>query len=180
MLPSYAENQQLGNGRPLDARSFVESRRVPGQPSVLLATTDSEIRRCLIELLQPYPVSIISASCMEEIKSAVAHHDIMACFCGFWLVDGTYRDVVGHLKRQRAGIPVVIVCAPTCPQEYRDYLAALNIRALDFICYPYRRADLERILNSALTLRSRRQAPQPAAVPSSDRLVGSSGLRRAS
>ncbi|HXU19725.1 MAG TPA: hypothetical protein VN788_03985, partial [Verrucomicrobiae bacterium] len=64
---------------------------------------------------------------------------------------GTYRDVVRQLRRQPVEIPVIVVCAPGCSQEYRDYLAALNMRAFDYICYPYRKADLERILHSAIS-----------------------------
>ena len=48
-------------------------------------------------------------------------------------------------------IPVIVVCAPGCSQEYRDYLAALNMRAFDYICHPYRKADLERILHSVVS-----------------------------
>jgi DNA-binding NtrC family response regulator len=150
------------------------------QPSILLATIDSDIRRSMEELLQNYRITTLWASGMEEIKSALAKEDVAACFCGFWLVDGTYRDVVRHLKSERADVPVVIICAPACPQEYRDYLAALNIRAFDFICHPYRRIDLERILNSAMALRDR-----PAEMPASPANASadspdSYGLRRAS
>ena len=152
----------------------------PKSPSILLATTDSDIRSSMEELLKNYEINTLWASGMEEIKFALAKEDVAACFCGFWLVDGTYRDVVRHLKSERAEIPVVIICAPACPQEYRDYLAALNIRAFDFICHPYRRIDLERILNSAIALRNRPAempaSPANASVDSSD----SYGLRRAS
>ncbi len=125
-------------------------------PSILIATTDPDIRHTMAELLQSYAINTVWATGMEEIKSALANQNVAACFCGFWLVDGTYRDVVRHLKRQNAEMPVIIVCAPTCPHEYRDYLAALNIRAFDFMCHPYRRMDLERILNSAIAFRDRR------------------------
>jgi DNA-binding NtrC family response regulator len=66
---------------------------------------------------------------------------------------GTNRDVVRQLKRQPVEIPVIVVCAPGCSEEYRDYLAALNIRAFDYVCHPYRQADLERILHSAISVR---------------------------
>ena len=150
------------------------------QPSILIATTDPEIRSHMMELVQHYRITTLWASGMEEIKSAVAKSDVAACFCGFWLVDGTYRDVVRHLKRQDAEIPVVIVCAPACPQEYRDYLAALNIRAFDFICHPYRRTDLERILDSVVALRTKPTPMSPSMATFSGGHVDSSRLGRAS
>ena len=87
------------------------------------------------------------------MRLALAKESVIACFCGFWLIDGTYRDVVRHLKRQPIEIPAIVVCEPSCPQEYRDYLAALNLRAFDFLCHPYRRMDLERILEAAISKR---------------------------
>ncbi len=163
-----------------EAQSHMPVGQVPGRPSVLLATVDSQIRQTMGELLEGYTINTIWATGIEEVRSALGQQDIMACFCGFWLVDGTYRDVVRHLKRTCAEIPMVIVCAPECPQEYRDYLAALNIRAFDFICHPYRRIDLERILDSAIACRQGPLRPSIPATHSSHHSFDISGLRRAS
>lgn len=149
------------------------------QPTVLVATVDSAIRQSMQELLQMYPLKTIWAKAVVEVKTVLAGETVAACFCGFWLLDGTYRDVVRHLKRQPVEIPAIIVCAPACPNEYRDYLAALNIRAFDFICHPYRRTDLERILRAAITER-RPSAPfqSPVGIPVND-VKNRSGLRKA-
>lgn len=120
--------------------------------TVLLATVDPAIRASMSTLLDSYNVKAVSVTRLEELRFAVARERISACFCGFWLVDGTYRDVVRHLRHQPSEIPVVVVCAPGCSEEYRDYLAALNIRAFDYLCYPYRKADLERILHSTVSM----------------------------
>jgi DNA-binding NtrC family response regulator len=150
------------------------------QATVLVATNDSEIRDNIAGLLQLFPLKTVWAKGMEEVKSVLARESVTACLCGFWLVDGTYRDVVRHLKLQRAEVPAIIVCAPSCPHEYRDYLAALNIRAFDFICHPYRKTDVERILRSAIRAHEgseRLTLPSDApAIP----IPSVSGLRRAS
>jgi DNA-binding NtrC family response regulator len=114
--------------------------------TVLIATVDPDIRREMAELLENYPVKILWAKGVEEVRSMLSKGRIAACFCGFWLVDGTFRDVVRHLRSQPVEIPAVIVCAPECPHEYTDYLAALKIRAFDFICHPYRKSDVNKIL----------------------------------
>lgn len=121
------------------------------EPTILLATVDPDIRANMSALLESYNVKAVSVRGLEELRIALTKENVSACFCGFWLVDGTYRDVVRQLRRQPVEIPVIVVCAPGCSQEYRDYLAALNIRAFDYICYPYRKADLERILYSAVS-----------------------------
>ncbi len=163
MILRTSDNQQIRQ-RPSPQTSLNAAGTSSIVPSVLIATTDPDIRHTMGELLQNYAINTLWASGMEEIKSALANENVAACFCGFWLVDGTYRDVVRQLKRQFAGMPVIIVCAPTCPHEYRDYLAALNIRAFDFMCHPYRRMDLERILNSAIAFRDQQAQTSISAV----------------
>jgi DNA-binding NtrC family response regulator len=129
--------------------------------TVLVATNDLEIHGSMSELLAPFSVRTVWCRGMEEVKRILARQNVSVCFCGFWLLDGTYRDVVRYLRLQRAEIPAVIVCAPSCPHDYRDYLAALNISAFDFICHPYRKTDIERILNSAGNAPSRSLSPIP-------------------
>jgi DNA-binding NtrC family response regulator len=163
-----------------EAKSSSDMEMVPGRPNVLVATVDPQIRKSMGELLEGYAVNALWASGMEEVTSVLAREDVLACFCGFWLVDGTYRDVVRRLKHQRAEVPMIIVCAPSCPQEYRDYLAALNIRALDFICHPYRRIDMERILESASALRKERCRASASVTKVPDRRFEATELPRAS
>ncbi len=123
--------------------------RTPGRPTVLIATVDPEIREGLAELLETSCLNAIWVSSVKDVKSLVVGERIVACLCGFWLQDGTYREVIRHLRRERMNIPAIIVSAPSCPHEYRDYLAAMNLGALDFLCHPYQRSDFERMLESA-------------------------------
>ena len=52
-------------------------------------------------------------------------------------------------------IPAIIVSGPSTPHEYRTYLAAMNLGALDFLAYPYQQIDFERMLESAIAAHSR-------------------------
>jgi DNA-binding NtrC family response regulator len=117
---------------------------------VLIATIDTEIRQALADLLEIASINAIWVGSVEDVKTLVARERIAACLCGFWLQDGTYREVIRHLRRERIDIPAIIVSAPACPQEYRDYLAAMNLGALDFLSYPYQKPDFERMLESAI------------------------------
>jgi hypothetical protein len=109
--------------------STVQFQSSGEQPVVLVATTDPVISYSKGALLQMYPLRTLWAKGVGEVRVLLAKENVAACFCGFWLVDGTYRDVVRLLKHQPVEVPAVIVCEPSCPNEYRDYLAALNIRA---------------------------------------------------
>jgi DNA-binding NtrC family response regulator len=147
------------------------------QPVVLVATTDPVISDSMRALLQMYPLRTLWAKGVGEVRALLAKENVAACFCGFWLVDGTYRDVVRLLKRQPVEVPAIIVCEPACPNEYRDYLAALNIRAFDFICHPYRKTDLERILQATLSERARAARLRGSMVDTMNVLETRAGLR---
>jgi DNA-binding NtrC family response regulator len=147
------------------------------QPVVLLATTDPVISYSMGALLQMYPLRTIWAKGVGEVRALLAKENVAACFCGFWFGDGTYRDVVRLLKHQPVEVPAIIVCEPACPNEYRDYLAALNIRAFDFICHPYRKTDLERILQATLSERARAARLRGSLVDTVNVLETRAGLR---
>ncbi len=134
---------------------MASTHRTPGRPTVLIATIDPDIREALAELLETASLNAIWVSSVKDVKTLVAGERIIACLCGFWLQDGTYREVIRHLRRERMDIPAIIVSAPACPHEYRDYLAAMNLGALDFLCYPYQKSDFERMLESANGAHSR-------------------------
>jgi DNA-binding NtrC family response regulator len=165
-----AMNDRIAEVVHSEAREFYKP-----EASVLVATNDAEIHRDMSALLESFPVNTVWARGMEEVKNALSRGKVSLCLCGFWLLDGTYRDVVRFLRLRREEIPAVIVCAPSCPNDYRDYLAALNISAFDFICHPYRISDMEKILRSAAGVPLRPPSPVPPLVA-----PGAAGLRKAS
>jgi DNA-binding NtrC family response regulator len=124
-----------------------EGHKASGRPTIIIAAIDPDIRRGLTDLLEGYAVNKIWADGVKDVKNIISKQRIAACLCEFWLRDGTYREVIRHVRRERLEMPVIIVSSPACPQEFRDYLAAVNIGAIDFLSHPYRRADVERMLN---------------------------------
>jgi DNA-binding NtrC family response regulator len=148
-----------------DGESTTGIRGTPARPAVLIATIDPEIREGLSGLVEAACINAIWVSSVKDVKTLVAGERIVACLCGFWLQDGTYREVIRHLRRERIDIPAIIVSAPACPPEYRDYLAAMNLGALDFLCYPYKQSDFDRMLESAKEARTRSKRQQ---VPEKD------------
>lgn len=138
-------------------------QNTPSRPVVLIATIDPEIQDSLAQLLEHSAINAIWVGSVEDVKTVIARENIAACLCGFWLQDGTYREVIRHLRRERVEIPAIIVSSPTCPQEFRDYLAAMNLGALHFLCYPHQRSDFEKILAPAIAAHGR-TAPARTAV----------------
>ncbi len=161
----------------LHCESAEQFRSVPAQPTVLVASTDLVISDSMRNLLQMYPLRTLWARSVGDVRALLAKENVAACFCGFWLVDGTYRDVIRLLKSRPVEIPAIIVCEPACPNEYRDYLASLNIRAFDFICHPYRKTDLERILRATLSERALSARVRGRMVDTANGVERQSGLR---
>jgi len=161
----------------LHCESAEQFQPVPAHPTVLVATTDPVISDSMRELLQMYPLRTLWAKSVGEVRVLLAKEDVAACFCGFWLVEGTYRDVVRLLKNRPVEIPAIIVCEPACPNEYRDYLASLNIRAFDFICHPYRKTDLERILRATLSARALTARVRGSMIEAANGMERQSGVR---
>jgi hypothetical protein len=91
------------NGRSISVLRHEPSgtlQQISNLPTVVVATVDPAISNAMRELLQIYPLRTIWVRGMNEVRDVVAKQNVAACFCGFWLVDGTYRDIVRHLRRQ--------------------------------------------------------------------------------
>jgi CheY-like chemotaxis protein len=155
VLNETTENNFTPKGAHTNAR-FIESQ------TLLIATIDPDIRAALAELLYNAGIKGIWVRSVKEVKSLIAKQRISACLCGLWLQDGTYREIIRHLRREGMDIPVIIVSAPACPQEFRDYLAAMNLGALDVLSYPYEQSEFERMLEFAISSRAR-PVPQKVA-----------------
>ncbi|MHB8756100.1 MAG: hypothetical protein ACYC92_14265 [Candidatus Acidiferrales bacterium] len=132
--------------------SLVNFHEDPEVPTILVASVDPA---SLAELFEPYSLNAVWVKGLAAAKTWLATGKIAACLCSFSLEDGSYRELVKQAKHESSQIPVVIVSTPGSANEYREYLSAMNAGAFDFLCYPYRRLELERILRSAITTHAR-------------------------
>jgi DNA-binding NtrC family response regulator len=135
-----------GHNYNLEARGTVEPERAVEHSYILVATVDLEIRSALIPVFEELNLNPFWVPSLEAAKAALRTGRFAACLSGFWLQDGTYRQLVRHIRRDRLQIPLIIVSAPACPIEYRDYVAAANLGALGFLDHPYRCSDLQKLV----------------------------------
>lgn len=124
-------------------------------PMVLVAAVDWQVRTGLSSVLSFFAINTVSVSSITLATKVLATRDVSVCLCGFWLEDGTFKDLARHIRCSEARIPLVAVSAPACRNEYRDYLAAMHNGAFDFLCHPYLKTDLDRVLRQAITARAR-------------------------
>ena len=81
----------------------IDTRNSNTLPTVMVATADGGIRGSLNELLRSFCVQTRWVSGVEEASEVLARQHVSACLCGFWLADGTYRELV---KRRLPGFKV--------------------------------------------------------------------------
>lgn len=136
---------------------------IPDAPTVLVAALDWQVRTGLSAALTTFAINTEWVSSVAEATRVLDAKDVSACLCGYWLEDGTFKDLARHIRRSTVKIPMIAVSAPACRNEYRDYLAAMNIGAFEFLCHPYQKNDLDRVLRQAVTAHARQnwQRRQP-------------------
>ena len=130
-------------------------REIPDAPTVLVAAIDWQVRIGLSTVLPCFTINTVWVASVAEATRVLESKDISTCLCGFWLEDGTFKDLARHMRRLETKVPVIAVSAPACRNEYRDYLAAMNIGAFDFLCHPYQKSDVNRVLRQAITAHTR-------------------------
>jgi DNA-binding NtrC family response regulator len=131
------------------------AHEIPDAPTVLVAALDWQVRIGLSAVLSSFAINTEWVSSVSDATKILDTKDISACLCGYWLEDGTFKDLARHIRRSTAKIPMIAVSAPACRNEYRDYLAAMNIGAFEFLCHPYQKTDLDRVLRQAITAHMR-------------------------
>jgi DNA-binding NtrC family response regulator len=139
------------------SESMLSSHYVPsefylvgGKPTVMIATADSEVRDALAGILEGRGVNVEWVKGVEEAGSLIGGDSVAVCLCGFGLEDGSYKEVVKLGKRRTPELPVIIISTPSSPNEYGEYLSAMNAGAFDFLCHPYQKHEVERILRLAV------------------------------
>lgn len=181
ILPGARESSaNLDTKSGQDTQRQIDSKPIVRPGNVIIATIDCEVRNSLTEILQTLALNAIWVKTVEEVKSRLTLGNIVGCLCGFWLADGTYRDIVRCVKRRPTPVPLGILCPPACSQEQQELLAALNIGTLGFICYPYRGQDFERIFFANVQSHASELRVPPPSEDSMDSVFASRGLRRAS
>lgn len=123
-------------------------------PTVLIATRNASIERDLAEALESCGANVEFAGGLAGVRDIFdarsGRSSVSVCLCGFGLQDGSYREVVKLSKRQTPEVPVIIVSTPSGSNEYDEYLSSMNAGAFDFLCYPYDKRELQRMLRFAI------------------------------
>jgi two-component system response regulator PilR (NtrC family) len=118
-----------------------------GPPKVLLACTDPESRQTLNSLLGQCGMQTVVSSSVRESRRILARGGVAMVFCEARLADGSFREVLRQAGARHQRVPVVVASRL---DDTNQYLEAMRLGAFDFIACPYRRSEVEWIVQNAL------------------------------
>jgi DNA-binding NtrC family response regulator len=110
---------------------------VPWQ--ILVASSDLERRRNLMQTLNRQGLDPIGVSNLAECRQVLQKERVGLVFCDHQLADGTYRDV---LAASRPTEKLRLVVTSRHP-DWDEYLEAMGSGAFDVIASPCRPRDVE-------------------------------------
>jgi len=111
---------------------------------VLVACFDAEKRASLADILIQCGLDPFVATDLDGVRSILAQTHIHVVFCEVDLFPGGFREVLRLARTEPA--TSVVVCSLL--GDLDEYLGAMQLGAFDFIAPPYRRAEVESIVNS--------------------------------
>lgn len=121
-----------------------------GEPAFLVAVSDSETRSALAVIMKAFALNARWVSSVSAAHQFLESGEFAVCICGFALDGGSFQDVARTSRHQPVNVPFIMVSSPRPLNEYQDYLASMKVGAFDFICYPYERNEVARILRRAV------------------------------
>ncbi len=110
--------------------------------SILLATSDPENGRALLDLISPCGRTIVQASSVPEAEEALSD-GIWLAFCEDRLPGGGYGEFLRRSKLTGSEVPVVVSSSLGGPEQY---LEAMRLGAHDYITVPYQAGAIDLIL----------------------------------
>ena len=117
--------------------------------SILLATSDPENGRALLDLISPCGLAIVQASSVPEAEESLSD-GIWLAFCEDRLAGGGYGEFLRRTRLAGLQVPVVVSSSLGGPEQY---LEAMRLGAHDYITVPYQRNAINLILQRRCEVR---------------------------
>jgi DNA-binding NtrC family response regulator len=107
---------------------------------IVVASSDLESRRLLMQILSRQGLDPISVSNLAECRETIEKERVGLIFADRHLADGSFRDV---LELARLGTEKVRVVVTSKHPDWDEYLEAMRLGAFDVIASPCRPTDVE-------------------------------------
>jgi DNA-binding NtrC family response regulator len=116
-------------------------------PDILVLSSSETTRDNVAEALRLSGMSPVPCTTLTQAHVLLSQIPFSAIFCDDCLCDGTYRDLIEVVRDEFPQVPIVVV-SPV--GDWNEYLKALGAGAFDYVGVPFRRGEIERVLQGAL------------------------------
>ena len=113
---------------------------------VLVISCDAEGTDVLATFLRACGMKAIFCESVEECRAVLEPGDVALVFCDSCLKDGDYREVMRLSAASQVHPPVVVTSRL---DDTSQYLEAMRLGAFDFVARPFRRSEIEWIVQNA-------------------------------
>lgn len=137
--------------------------------SVLVVDDEPDIRELLEITLSRMGLQTRSTSDVAQTLSLLQQQEFDLCLTDMRLPDGSGLDIIKHVQRNHAQMPIAMITAYGCVETATQ---ALKAGAFDYITKPVEIQRLRELVNNALQLRN--NEPQPNQDEAEGTLIGDS------
>jgi two-component system response regulator PilR (NtrC family) len=116
----------------------------------LIVDDEADIRELLEITLNRMGLRTQSAATLAEARTLLAEYDFNLCLTDMRLPDGNGIALVGHIQREKPGLPVAVITAHGNAQAAVESLKA---GAFDFVSKPVNLSMVRKLVDTALKLR---------------------------
>jgi len=119
----------------------------PEPQKVLVISCDAEGTSVLGAFLRACGMKAVFCESVQECRAALEPGDVTLVFCDSCLKDGDYREVMRLAAASGVHPPVVVTSRL---DDTSQYLEAMRLGAFDFMARPFRRSEIEWIVQNAM------------------------------
>lgn len=117
--------------------------------NALIVDDEADIRELIEMTLLPLGVTCLPAENLSEARALLKRQPFSFCITDLRLPDGNGLDLVAHIQKYHANLPVAVI---TAHGNVESAVEALKMGAFDFVSKPFEVAVLRNMVATALRL----------------------------
>ena len=114
----------------------------------IVACTDTEIRQRLLSVLSEFGLQPVLPETLDDVKGLITQKETVMAFVQPRFSDGNFQEILRAANGPRSRVPVIL-CSEFYDKEL--YIEAMSLGAFDYLAFPYRREDVEWVVNNAVS-----------------------------
>lgn len=117
------------------------------QLAAVVISENPEWRQAVAEILQNCDLKVVFSSTVRESADIFSIRPVCLTICEETLSDGDFRDVLRQTEHSDGSLPVIVISRIA---DWDRYLEAMRQGAFDYIGFPCRSTEVERVVRNGL------------------------------